>query len=1014
MLKIWRCKISFHFARSLLFGSICLWMLFLNMNTACASERVVLQLAWKHQFQFAGYYAALHKGYYRQAGLDVVINEGGEGRFAREKVFSGRAQYGVAGAELILYRADGEPAVVLAPVFQHSPSILLTRRDSGISNLQDLIGKRVMLLPGKKDADILAAFLNEGVSIDSIQRIDQSYNLEDLIEGRTDAVSAYITNEPWHLQQTGIEPKIISPQTYGVDFYSDCLFTTEHEIEKHSKRVKYFLEASLQGWEYAMSHTDEIIDLILTNYDLKKNREHLHYEAKAIRKIMLPELVQIGHTNPGRWRHIADTYAKLGMLDCDFALEGFLYDSHARDDHRWLKRILGFAIAISLLVSAVAFVLLCFNRKLSSEVKERKRIEEELRASEEKLRNIVENSTNLFYSHTAEHELTYLSPQAREFLQCEPEEAMVRWTEFATDNPINRKGFELTEKAIQTGERQAPYELEVVGKKGKKIFVEVRESPIVKDGKTVMIVGSLTDITKRKQAEKTIEEWRNRYQVAVDASGQILYDWDSVTNEVVYGGCLEAVIGYTQKEMAGGLKRWMKLIHPDDLPDFKALIRNVVKTGKRAHGVYRVQKKNGEYVYLEDTGDFFQDAQGNMIRMMGFLKDITLQIKLEEQLRQAQKMESVGRLAGGVAHDYNNALSVITGFTELAMEETDPNGPLHANLVQILTAAKRAANITRQLLAFARKQTIAPKVLDLNENVEGMLKMLRRLIGEDIKLTWAPGTSLWPVRIDPSQIDQILANLCVNARDAITGVGDITIETEKAVLDEAYCAEHAGFIPGEFVQMSVSDSGIGMDEEILKKIFEPFFTTKDVDKGTGLGLSTVYGIVKQNSGFINIYSEPDLGTTVKVYFPRHKGKIIHIPEEERNAEIPSGRGETVLIVEDEHLVLEFARKVLNDRGYTVLTADTPGKAVHLAGEHAGAIDLLVTDVVMPEMNGRELAEHLQSLYPNIRRLFMSGYTANVIAHHGVLDKDVYFIQKPFSVKELAKAVRKALDEQKTG
>lgn len=308
-------------------------------------EKVVLQLAWKHQFQFAGYYAALHKGYYEKAGLEVVIVKGGEGRFAREEVLGGRAHYGVAGAELVLHRADGNPFVVLAPIFQHSPSVLLTREDSGILNLQDLIGKRVMLLPGKKDADILAAFLNEGIAIDSIKRMDQSYNLNDLIEGRTDAVSAYLTNEPWQLEQEGIVPEIISPQTYGVDFYSDCLFTTDQEIEKHPKRVEKFLEASLRGWEYAMAHPDEIIDILLTDYGLKKERDHLRYEANSIRKIMLPDLVQIGHMNPGRWRHIASTYVKLGMIDPGFSLEGFLYDPDPEVDYTKVKWI----VAVQLL-----------------------------------------------------------------------------------------------------------------------------------------------------------------------------------------------------------------------------------------------------------------------------------------------------------------------------------------------------------------------------------------------------------------------------------------------------------------------------------------------------------------------------------------------------------------------------------------------------------------------------------------------------------------------------------------
>ena len=264
-------------------------------------------------------------------------------------------------------------------------------------------------------------------------------------------------------------------------------------------------------------------------------------------------------------------------------------------------------------------------------------------------------------------------------------------------------------------------------------------------------------------------------------------------------------------------------------------------------------------------------SDGQLAGVLGIGRNITERVNLQAQLIQAQKMESVGRLAGGVAHDYNNALSVIIGFTELAMEKIDPAGPLHADLNEVLNAANHATDITRQLLAFARKQIVAPVVLDLNDNIETMLKMLRRLIGEDIDLAWLPGTGLWPVKMDPSQIDQILANLCVNARDAIAGVGKVTIETVNKVFDAAYCADHVGFIPGEFVLMAVSDNGCGMDKEILNNIFEPFFTTKDVGKGTGLGLATVYGIVKQNNGFINVYSEPGKGTTIKIYLPRHEG-----------------------------------------------------------------------------------------------------------------------------------------------
>jgi PAS domain S-box-containing protein len=384
--------------------------------------------------------------------------------------------------------------------------------------------------------------------------------------------------------------------------------------------------------------------------------------------------------------------------------------------------------------------------------------------------------------------------------------------------------------------------------------------------------------------------------------------------------------------------------------------------------------------------------------------------KLAAQLQQTHKMEAVGRLAGGVAHDFNNMLNVILGYSEIALGRINATDPLHGNLEEIRKAAERSADLTRQLLSFARKQTIAPRVLDLNETVSGMLKLLQRLIGEDIHLKWQPEEGLWPVKVDPSQIDQILANLCINARDAIVGVGRITIETGNTTFDEEYCEVNGEFVPGEYVQLTVSDNGCGMNKETLSHLFEPFFTTKAPGKGTGLGLAMVYGIVRQNNGFIKLYSEPDHGTTFKIYLPRFAGKDVQARRE--GAARPALRGhETILLVEDEPSILNLTTQMLEMSGYSILAASTPGEAIRMAREHAGEIHLLMTDVIMPEMNGRDLAKNLLSLYPDLKRLFMSGYTADVIAHQGVLDEGVYFIQKPFSIQSLTTKVREVLDSK---
>jgi PAS domain S-box-containing protein len=493
--------------------------------------------------------------------------------------------------------------------------------------------------------------------------------------------------------------------------------------------------------------------------------------------------------------------------------------------------------------------------------------------------------------------------------------------------------------------------------------------------------------------------------VKVDLQGRFLFVSPSY--------CL--VFGKTREELLG--QQFMPLVHEEDRESTAKAMEALLKPPYTAYVEQRAMTMEG-WRWLAWSDKAILDDQGQIIAIVGAGRDITDRKRSEEeherlqaQLLQAQKMESVGRLAGGVAHDFNNMLNVILGHCELALLKLRPEEPMHDRFTGIQAAARRSANLTRRLLAFARKQTIAPRLLDLNETITGMLIMLRQLIGEDIDLVWVPGGELWAVKADPSQIDQILANLCVNARDAIDGVGKITIETQDITFNQDYCAIHPGFIPGEYVMLAVSDNGCGMDKETLSKVFEPFFTTKGQGKGTGLGLATIYGIVKQNNGFINVYSEPGKGSTFRIYLPKHAAEGENKPAEKLVVTVHHGY-ETILLVEDEQANLEMIEAILQSFGYRVLSATTPTEAIRLAEEHSGEIDLLVTDVVMPVMNGRDLARTLQTNQPKLACLFMSGYTANVIAHHGVLDEGVLFIQKPFSMQDLAIKVQEALAGRK--
>jgi len=540
-------------------------------------------------------------------------------------------------------------------------------------------------------------------------------------------------------------------------------------------------------------------------------------------------------------------------------------------------------------------------------------------------------------------------------------------------------------------------------------------TPVFDDaGRLEKAIHIATDITERKRAEEALRESEARYQDLYENAPDMYISVDPATNRIIQcNQTMAGATGYTKEEILG--RSAVEIYHPDCMEEAKKAFQLFMSTGRVRNAELQLRRKDGSKADVSLNASAVRDADGEIIQRRSMFRDITERkqaeaerVKLEAQLRQAQKMEAVGRLAGGVAHDFNNMLSVITGYASMALDRLSPADPLHSDLNEILQAARRSADLTRQLLAFARKQIIAPRVLDLNALIAESKKMLGRLIGEDIELTFFPGTDLYTVNIDPSQVEQILANMAVNSRDAIAGAGNMIVETSNVVLDQAYCDAHPGCTPGEYVLLAWSDNGSGMNKQTLEQVFEPFFTTKGKGIGTGLGLATIYGIVKQNQGFINVYSEPGQGTTVKIYLPRFEGKAQRVAETEEQG--PLEGTETILLVEDEEQMLRLCRTALQRLGYTVIAAHTPGEAILLCEKHDGDIPLLITDVIMPAMNGKELKERVETLRPGIKVIYTSGYTANVITRRGVLSEGARFIQKPFPPNDLARKVRNALDQ----
>jgi len=666
----------------------------------------------------------------------------------------------------------------------------------------------------------------------------------------------------------------------------------------------------------------------------------------------------------------------------------------------------------------------------SRNITEHKHAEMALLESEQRFKTIIKNLPGAVFAHDLEGRFLFVNKTASTITGYSEQELLSMTVPDIDSNEFTKDERHQLWHSLNIGESKTIQSTHT-RKNGSKYPVEIHLNAISLGNQPVILPIAI-DITERKKAEKEIAEQHSLIKAIYSNAPFIMMVVDRNRRLRQVSGFATQFAGSPAEEMIG-LRggEAMRCLHALDDPrgcgfgEFckGCVIRNkVIETLE--HGVVNLQFEASFDFSSEDrtqtlallvstTPIPFQGENMALVTIMDITERKQAENekeRLQAQLSQAQKVESVGRLAGGVAHDFNNKLTIINGYAEMAIDMMDPSDPVRETIQEIYAAGNQSAGIVRQLLAFARKQTISPVLLDLNNTISGMLKMLQRLIGENIDLAWHPGKNLWPVKIDPSQVDQIMANLAVNSRDAISDVGNLTIETKNTIVDEDYCRLNPEAIPGHYVMLAVSDDGCGIEKEGRDQIFEPYFTTKETGKGTGLGLPTIFGIVKQNEGFLNVYSEPGEGTTFKIYFPSEVTESSSLESvKESSGKIPKG-SETILLVEDEPPILKMGREMIKRLGYKVLTAENPNDALRQSLEYDGKIHLLITDVVMPEMNGRDLSVHLSKNHPGLKSLYMSGYTADVIAHHGVIDEGVQFIQKPFSLKDLADKVREVIEQ----
>lgn len=866
------------------------------------NENVILQLRWLHQFQFAGYYAAIEKGFYKEAGLNVQIREGGLQRDTIIEVMSKQAQYGVSNSEILLHRLKKKPLVVLAAIFQHSPLVIVSRKETELASPQSLAGKRVKMTMESRDIELHAMFLNEGVPLNRIQMMETPSFREHYFDQSIDALSAYVTNEPYYYEQQGTPYSVIQPRTYGIDFFGDCLFTSEAELREHPDRVKSFREASLRGWAYAMSHTEEIIDLILDKYNSQKTKDHLRFEADKMRQLILPDLVDIGHMNPGRWQHIAETFRRFQMIDDDYSLDGFIYQPDTRPNLAELYWTIGFVAVVLGIISLVALVLFRLNRRLKLEIKDRNLAEEAVKKERDFMAAILRWIESIVVVIDLDGYVTGFNKAAEKCSGYTLEE--VQQAKF-WEIPVPPEERERVKEAVlNVKTKSIPNENENcwITKNGQERLIHWFNSVLTgKDGDIEYILCTGLDLTERSQIEKTLLRREEHYRRVLENMEEGYFEIDLAGNFTMVNKSIIETLGYSKSELIG--MNYRAYMTKETANRVFQIYSSVHKTGKSLQLLsYDIIRKDGVTRSIEISISLLRDSTGSAIGFFGIARDATDRKRMEEMMVQSEKMLSVGGLAAGMAHEINNPLAGMMqtanvmsdrltkldtpanvqaakelGTSIEAIRSFMENRGIIKMLDNIRISGTRVAEIVTNMLSFARKSdstTSSHKITDLLEQTVDMAgsdyDLKSKFDFRKIEIVREYEKNLPEIPCESSKIQQVILNILRNGAEAMQ---------EESDREESGGKNGKKKIPRinlrlkheqttNMIRLEIEDNGPGMNEITRKRAFEPFFTTKPVGVGTGLGLSVSYFIVTENhGGTMAVESNPGKGAKFVIRLP---------------------------------------------------------------------------------------------------------------------------------------------------